>query len=199
MNYTPYTQGNADFSNSAHMAARRTFYPAMFGVTATDIDWDSSTLLATGERGQVLDGEMGIDRIALVTVDGLRAPLRLTVQERFRRPQYQNCLEATITEWLHNSNRPSELHKIAANFFVYGFYDATQDILLRAVTLNMPAVLLHIMGLPTDEIDSMRQHWDKKNLDYLKLGNERMFNNSLVVHRMNWPEPVFYAQKAMTI
>jgi hypothetical protein len=57
-----------------------------------------------------------------VTTHGLRAPLGFTIQERFRRPRYAEFQDLTLTEWNGNSNLPSELYKIRAGMFLYGYY-----------------------------------------------------------------------------
>ena len=127
---TPYDQHNADFSGLAHRAALREIYPPLFACAPSALICEEGTLLAHGERGRVLDGEMGIDRIVAVTVPDFEAPLRFTVQERFRRPEYATYQDLTITAWNHRSGQPSELYKLTADLFVYGYFDAKDDCFL---------------------------------------------------------------------
>jgi len=49
--------------------------------------------------------------------------LEFLVQERFRKPKYSNYRDITITEWNTITNLPSELYKLNAGLFVYGYAD----------------------------------------------------------------------------
>jgi len=126
---TPYSKSNQAFSDAAHMAARRHIYPNLFPChTSSQVAEIAyvSTVLDDGQRstrGKILDGEMGIDRIVRITCQDFAAPLEFTVQERFRRVQYATWNDITVTEWNHRTNLPSELHKINAGIFVYGYFD----------------------------------------------------------------------------
>lgn len=86
MVFTPYDKPRAKRSNRAHLLARTELYPKIFKVPFENLSFDEDTLLETGEKGQVLDGQMAIDRIVRVSdISGrLRKSLPLTVQERFR-------------------------------------------------------------------------------------------------------------------
>jgi hypothetical protein len=95
------------------------------------------------ERSDVLDGALGIDRI--VKVKGLpkflRQPITFTVQERFRRIEFAKWKDVTITEWNNVTNQPSELYKIIANIFLYGYYDPTTGAFLDAIAFDPLAAL----------------------------------------------------------
>ena len=139
---TPHSSDNADFSNSAHLAAQSLIYPQVFGVPQDNLTFED-TLLDMNKRGQVLDGEMAIDRIVKVTAKtGLMQPITFTIQERFRRPRFAGFKDLTITEWNHNSGLPSELYKITANFFVYGYFDGAEFV--DFIAADVPLMLLKI-------------------------------------------------------
>ena len=139
---TPYSTQNAEDSNKAHMAARSLIYPKIFDLPADKLEFED-TLLHHNERGMVLDGEMAIDRIVNVTArQELKQPVIFTVQERFRKPKFARYKDLTITEWNNNSNLPSELYKITANLFVYGYFDGAN--FLDFVCANVPAMLAAI-------------------------------------------------------
>lgn len=140
---TVYEQANAFFSNRAHMAARTMLYPRIFRTPVERMAFED-TLLAMSERAQILDGEMGVDRIVRVSVYNLRAPIVFTVQERFRRPEFARYRDLTITEWNHASDLPSELYKINAGLFVYGYYDEGQSRFVDAIAINVTNLLLSI-------------------------------------------------------
>lgn len=140
---TLYEQTNADFSNKAHMRAMDVIYPCIFNVSREHLEFED-TQLAQSERATILDGEMGIDRIVRVRVGGLRAPLVFTVQERFRRPEFAKYQDLTVTEWNHASNLPSELYKINAGLFVYGYFDEHREIFLDAIAISVTDMLFAI-------------------------------------------------------
>jgi hypothetical protein len=140
---TIYECDNASFSNRAHKAARSKLYPQIFNVPASSLEFED-TLLGMNDRAQILDGEMGVDRIVRVSIRHLRAPLVFTVQERFRRPAFAKYKDLTVTEWNHASNLPSELYKINAGLFVYGYYDELQDVFTDAIAISVTDLLLAI-------------------------------------------------------
>lgn len=138
---TPYSTINANFSNRAHEYARDKIYPALFGVDRGQLVFDADTLLSDSARGRVLDGQMAVDRIVRVTVNRLRQPLVFTIQERFRRPKWADRRDITITEWNHATNQPSELYKLEANLFVYGYFNEQAPAFIEVVAVNTAALL----------------------------------------------------------
>ena len=157
MSATPYSTANGTFTNSAHALARSFIYPDLFGVEPWRVRWDDDTQVCTSERGRFLDGELGIDRIALVDGDGLKAPLRVTIQERFRRPGYFGRFhDVTITEWNPQSNTPSELYKICADLLLYGEYDQERNAFGQWVAVKVLPVKLWLLTLRDAEIERLR-------------------------------------------
>ena len=138
---TQYDPHRAEFSNRAHATARALIYPELFATIPESLNFEDDTLLTEGKRGGLLDGEMGIDRIVHVTVPNLHGTLRFTVQERFRLPEYACWQDLTITEWNGTSNTPSELYKITAGYFLYGYYDETNRSFPEALVICMPELL----------------------------------------------------------
>lgn len=157
---TRFEQAHFDFSTKAHVAATQQFYPMALETPKEHLEFEDVT--ATTEKGKLLDLQMGIDRV--IHVKGIfKEPVILSVQERFRKGadlhkkdkhgnEYGN--QITITEWNNPSNLPSELYKLYAHLFVYGFYDAQQDRIIKAVMVNVP---LLIMGLINARIPVIRE------------------------------------------
>lgn len=147
MSGTPLSRENKDFTDAAHLAAREIIYPALFETDSWNIDYEVQEDIESA-RGGVLDGELAIDRVLSVSVPDLavplRAPLRITVQERFRRPQFQKWQDVTVTEWNLNTNLPSELYKLQAGLFVYGYYDKEKNAFLDVICVNVSSLLLAI-------------------------------------------------------
>lgn len=172
---TLYEQDNADFSNRAHMRARDVLYPRIFNVRRERLQFED-TLLAQSDRAKILDGEMGVDRIVRVTINNLPAPLMFTVQERFRRPKYVERQDMTVTEWNHASNSPSELYKINAGLFVYGYFDERSGRFLDAIVTGVTEMLL---ALAQGRLRYERRE-NKKQQSFLALRFEDMEKAGIV-------------------
>lgn len=177
---TLYEQDNADFSNRAHMRARDVLYPRIFNVRRERLEFED-TLLAQSERAAILDGEMGVDRIVRVTVQSLPAPLVFTVQERFRRPEFARYQDLTVTEWNHASNLPSELYKINAGLFVYGYFDECSGRFPDAIVIGVTEMLL---ALAQGRLRYDRR-WNKKRQTFLTLRFDDMERAGIVRFRLD--------------
>lgn len=125
MTKTLYETQNGNFTNAAHLAARRLIYPALFNAPYESLTFVDTQFGAGDERGRVLDGQCGVDRIIEVSAGGLRGALTFTVQERFRRSHYLADYgnRITVTEWNGASGQPGELYKVIADFLVFAFFD----------------------------------------------------------------------------
>ncbi len=165
MKYTPYDEENGQFSDRCHWLAREVFYPHLFNVPACEITW-ADTQLGNGAAETALDGMLGIDRVAYIARDGLRGPIPNTIQERFRRPQYAHHRDLTITEWNHNTNLQSELHKLSSNLFVYGYanHESAPTDFIEVVVCSTEAIL---RGIQTDRIAYERKPNYRSNQTFL--------------------------------
>jgi hypothetical protein len=163
---TLYEPGNAEFSDIAHRAAQRLIYPRMFGVVEEQITYEDVRIDAdtTNERYRILDGEMGVDRIATITHPLLEASLSFHVQERFRKPEHAGRRDVTITEWNHASNRRSEFYKISAGYFLYAYYDEAVDRFLDAIVFNVDDLKLAVIQ---GRVEYERGWYRKKNQTFL--------------------------------
>ena len=177
---TLYEQDNADFSNRAHMRARDVLYPRIFNARRERLAFED-TLLAQSERTAILDGEMGVDRIVRVTVHNLPAPLVFTVQERFRRPEFAKYQDLTVTEWNHASNLPSELYKINAGLFLYGYFDERTSVFVDAIAIGVTDMLL---AIATRRLRYDRR-WNKKRQTFLTLRFDDMERAGIVRFRLD--------------
>lgn len=140
---TKYEQHNQDFSDKAHEAAQRLVYPKVLGCRFSDIAFSSSSV-RDGGTGAFLDGEMAIDRSVELTDKRFRTQLKLTFQERFRRPKYSGYKDITVTEWNHASDQPSELYKMNCQVFLYGYYHETSGRFSDVIAIDVAAFLLAI-------------------------------------------------------
>ena len=157
---TKYEAENGDFSNTAHLAARRLIYPKVLNCDRNELDFED-ILFDMSERDRILDGKLGIDRIVKCKIKDLRFPLSITVQERFRRPEYAKYKDITITEFNHATEQPSELYKITAGLFLYGYYDELQDIFLDYIVINTTGLLL---ALARNELNYERRRNKKDRI-----------------------------------
>lgn len=138
---TPYSKKNADLSDAAHLVARSRIYPQIFGCDESMLKYDDATLLHESDRGKILDGEMGVDRIVNVSVTGFRFPIVFTVQERFRRAKFAKYKDLTVTEYNRRTGQPSELYKINAGLFVYGYLSNDHRHFVDAICINTAQLL----------------------------------------------------------
>lgn len=142
---TPFSDDNKDFTNVAHNAARRDIYPALFP-HAHYISFVEQLDVKEDAVWSMLDGKLGIDRIAEVYGGTAAHPLTFTVQERFRRAQYASYRDVTITKFNTETEMPSELHKLGAQLFIYGYYDDSSDKFVDFVVINTVRMIRALIG-----------------------------------------------------
>lgn len=189
---TPFEIKNKEFTDKCHLIAQEKFYPVLFG-THQDMLEFVDTSLALGDKEQILDGQMAVDRIVRVTTSSLRAPLEFTVQERFRHPKFQHWQDVTITEWNHNSNLPSELYKLNAGIFVYGYANNSIEPtdFLEAYAVNTTRVLYLIATGQIYYIYGM----NKKNQSFIGLQLKDLRNSGCMeVEYFNNTEQAYVPQ-----
>jgi len=152
---TSYSAIDAGFSERCHQAARSSIYPSLFHVLPDQMRIESTLVeRAPGEswshsRNSILDGTLKIDRLVYLHPPHLRAPMIVTVQERFRRAEHGEkygrrdiCLGA----WNIANSQPAEVYEMAAMYIVYGWGredgTITDAICVDTATLKRA----HIMG-----------------------------------------------------
>ena len=140
MSKTLFSAENSTFSQNAHTFAQTQIYPLLWpGESVTMVD-ATITREASGLIEGKLDGQMGIDRVAIVSTNGLKQPIKYTIQERFRKDSFKRWGDITITEWNFSSNTPSEIYKIQADLFVYAFFDSCDSIFKEVVVVYVPVL-----------------------------------------------------------
>lgn len=151
---TLYTVENQAFSNKAHRAAKSYIYPRVFRNNNISI---KDTLLGSGEMESILDGQLAIDRI--IHIPSLNGTIKITVQERFRKPCHARFRDIAITEWNNASGLEGELYKLHSNLFVYGYYDDERDVFLEIVVVDVPMLLMRIA---TNTIPYTQTYFEEK-------------------------------------
>jgi hypothetical protein len=141
MNATPYSENNREFTDKAHEAAKLQVYPLLFGKSfeIKDTKWSS------GSIENILDGQLGIDKLISVPVREWNAPIRFTVQERWRDPKYEIYHDITITEWNHKTNVAGELYRICAGIFLYGYFDEATNKITYAIAVDVTSLMIKII------------------------------------------------------
>lgn len=175
---TLYEEKNATFSDSAHMEARKQIYPKIFTNPNVTIAYENIKLIGD-ERQRILDGEMAVDRIIKVKTPTFRFPIKITVQERFRRKEYSGYKDMTVTELNNESGMPSELYKMNAGIFLYGYYDDKRKEFLDAIAVNTTDLLYKVLN---DEIPYTRFR-NKKSQDFLAFKFSDMEEAGVVIYR----------------
>jgi hypothetical protein len=178
--YTKFEQHNQDFSDKAHAAAQSLVYPRLFKCDESRLTFESASVSDGGEKA-ILDGQMAVDRLVKVTVDGFRHPIQHTVQERFRRPGYRNYRDITITEWNHASNQPSELYKIKCGIFTYGYYYEDEQRFGDVIAVDVSAFL---MAMTTGGI-CYAKRTNRKRQDFICVTFDELHEAGVVLAHMN--------------
>lgn len=138
--YTPYDKDRRNFSDRGQIKAQSTIYPRFFNKSEDQLDFES----LDDKKAQELDYEEACDKRVRVTVAGLMDKLSFDFQYRFRQPKFMDYQDITMTEWNYNSNLPSELYKIRAHLFLYGYYDAGTNTILEALIFHVSPVLAQL-------------------------------------------------------
>lgn len=118
---TRYDSDRAQWSQRAHLTARRVLYPALFACEEADMEFRECDAAPAGTPERLMDTALGIDKVVLVRDPLFRLPIRSTVQERFQTPTNARRRNITITEFNEATGQPSELYKMVAQWFVGAF------------------------------------------------------------------------------
>jgi len=178
---TPYSAENQSFSDAAHLCAQRTVYPVIFKCDISNMVFESANV-SDGGRLAILDGEMAIDKIVHVQVKTLRAPIVFTIQERYRRLVNRRFTDLTITEFNNVTKQPSELYKMTAGIFLYGFYDDNKNKFERWVAADVNK-MLH--GIVTGQLAYKKGNNPRSNQDFLGIEVADLFKNECIIAGIN--------------
>lgn len=138
---TPFSKEAFDFSQSAHAFAVGQIYPMYFGDCDVE-DIGADNLIGGNSAARTLDAEMKIDVRIRVQRQTLAAPLTLTAQERFRRPDAFAFQDVTFAYWNNNSNTPGEFFSIQAQYFIYAIFNPLTNRFLRWHIIDVPRTLM---------------------------------------------------------
>lgn len=127
MGYTPYSKTNRGFSDKAHLAALKEIYPKI-GKPVNCVS--CSVCENIHVVSDYIDMNFGIDKIIKI------GNYTYSFQERFREDKFRHYNDITITESNPNSGKQGELYKMAAQYFVYGYFDGTNFTEWVIVDLN---------------------------------------------------------------
>lgn len=176
---TPYSTRNQLFSDEAHLSAQTQIYPMLFNVDPDQLRF-TTTSLSTGEKERILDGEMAIDRIVHVHVHWFKSEIEFTVQERFRKPKFLPYQDITITEWNNTTNLKSELFKLNAGIFLYGYFDEKQSKILDWIAVNTVGLLFRLVK---KEPQVKRGNNPRSNQSFLTFKFEHLMKAGVVLGR----------------
>jgi len=178
---------NVEFTAKAHERAKTELYPAIFGVERSYLSFES-TLLHESYKGQICDGELGIDCLVRITAKRLwmRAPLVFSFQERFRPISYLKEQDVTITTWSYDSKQPAELYKIIAEYFLYGYYDPIEDTFRDAINIKMTEVKWGLMN--HRYCLNRSQHKSSGNQSFIAIPFRELYKDGVVTYWMQEPK-----------
>lgn len=172
---TAFSGQNMSFTKKAHIAAQTQFYPQM---------WPGCRLNFIDTTQAVQDLEYAIDVIAEVSLPDpdARGPIKFYIQERWRRPANKKYRDITITEWNLQTNQPSELHKLAAQLFVYGYYDDTTNRITDAVAVDV-CRMQHANA--RGQLKYQRQKRAGRDQSFIGVDMDHLADISAVIHNLN--------------
>lgn len=176
MTRTRHDEPHHDFTNRAHRAARKQIYPYIVGVESYDRLKFEDTDFSTPE-GKLLDGEHGIDRIVHCKYPYLDDFVSYGVQERFRvpKPRYSNYFDLTITKFNNASGKKSELSKLHAQIFVYGYYDEAKKEFSRTIACNTYFMIRYIGA----GVIGYGQNANEKEQDFITIPFKDLISNRI--------------------
>jgi hypothetical protein len=178
---TPYSSDNQLFSDLAHQTAQQNLYPTLFRCEPSALVFETASV-ADGGRSAILDGEMGIDKIIKVQVPLLHGPIIFTVQERFRRTKFDGYTDLTITEYNNTTQQLSELYKITAGVFVYGFFDDTTKRFTKWVAADVNKMLY---GIVTGTLGFQKKRNSRSNQDFIGIEVADLFDGGYLLAGIN--------------
>jgi hypothetical protein len=178
---TPYSADNQLFSDLAHCVAQQTLYPTLFRCDPSALQFETANV-ADGGRSAILDGEMGIDKIIKVQVPLLHGPIVFTVQERFRRTKFDSYTDLTITEYNNTTAQLSELYKITAGIFVYGFFDDNAERFTKWVAADVNKMLY---GIVTGGLRYQKKRNGRSNQDFIGIEVADLFDGGYLLAGIN--------------
>jgi hypothetical protein len=173
MGATKFEQVNADFSDVAHKAALLKIYPLFFG---RDFKCESTSLYKS-DQYSFLDGEKKIDRLFHFEDKVNGEAITISIQERFRRPKHRKYRDITVTEFNHDSGKPSELYGIEAMYFVYGYFNPETMGFGEVVIVNTADLLRLIV----DGSLSPHRNENRKNQTFLCYKIDKLISLGCVV------------------
>jgi len=175
---TPFDKENKDLTDDAHMAARDQVYPHLFASDEVDLNINH---VADGSSDEydVLDKRLAVDVIVHATPPQFEQSIPVYVQERFRRPEYRHHQDITITKYNNKSGKESELSKIAAQQFIYGYYEPKLDEIQEAVCVNTSVLLRQI----ADGVLGTGEDQNRKEQDFITVSfNELRETGAIAFH-----------------
>jgi len=179
MTRTEFNEQNKGFTESAHHAARQQFYPELF-TTDVDISYEN-TDRGDNEIHDILDQQLGIDLCLYLSNDNVEQNIPLYVQERFRRPEYRQFQDLTITKFNNASGEVSEVSKMAAQLMVYGYYDSTLNQIQEAICVNVAVLARNILA---GNLSTGQNQNDKKQ-DFITVSFDELERVGALVVKVN--------------
>lgn len=153
------------FTDAAHRAALDQVYPLVFEGLSYRIEDVAAKEGNRNARTEALDFYLGIDSVVHFNNPGIE-PMILTVQERFRQPEFQPYQDITITAGNNKTHQDGESKKLAAQLFLYGYYSQAENRVLDAIAVDVTTL---VMALQRGEIKATRQNGNHKEQPFIAI------------------------------
>ena len=136
-----FSNQQTKFTNTAHDTIMKIgFYDKI--LPRNNINVHSTNVIHKGydEESRILDIKYGVDYRIIIHNPRL-GDIPITIQERFRDIKYYDNQDLTIRLETKNG-KPSELSKINADLFIYGYYNINNNKFKEIIVIDMVRVKL---------------------------------------------------------
>lgn len=172
-----YSEENRSHTENAHLLARELIYPRYFNCPADKIEYrdDVEYVRRDGQKSVIdkekLDGIFAIDRVIRPPAPVDLGYVEVTVQERFERAHAAAYRNISITHFTAAARNPGELYKIKATYFVSGYFDERENVMVgKAHVCSVQRIL---EGVQNGSLKFYTKENTKKlNQEFLTFGYE---------------------------
>lgn len=170
MAVTPFDKNNYSFSLRVHKQfAVSVIYPLMF--PGCDID-------PQHQDGNKADLEDKVDVILKVTRPDQKSHMEFKVQERWRKPEYQDWQDITLTAWNNASGKAVEFYQGKFDFLLYGYFDEATWEFKDVILIDFSALRYKYL---TGEIKAKPIRVNEKDQSFIPFGFRDLILSNCVI------------------
>ena len=181
----PFTNTLTKFSDAVHTdLIKKQFYEYIFDNKSISVIDTTVTKKGYTKEAQLLDQNYGVDYRVIVHDPNL-SDIPITIQERFRDISAKKYQDFTLTHETPHG-KPSELSKINADLFVYGYAKIINNNIIadQIIVVNMPLVKLALANKTF--IPNKPQRSSKSGSTFISITFSDLFKIGAVINLINY-------------